>query len=499
MKRLYTYVKEELNINLNEAVSNADFEKARQICSKYLSKYGIHIMPTIDNCQVDGDWSYFASIGFNAKTNIGCALLWKQGSINSELSGICFYDDASQLIYAQQEGLNYKADSWLNTDGISLAKVIPLIKNVLTGKVKTDQKAIAKNLNMIDEDFFSECTVLLEDELSDLMKQKDKLYHKVNYGKISDTEKQSLQTELEDVKSRILEIRCAGRTSTKFNKDSEIDAVEQEFEERATPEQRFTDMEHYVKLVLNGIQPSLIVSGAPGVGKTYRITKLIEKKHTLGSDYYTIKGKCTAQKLFMTLFDYHNEGDILVIDDADDIITDDLCVNLLKAATDSSDKRIVSYGTSRAPLADDNMVALHPDWEWDRQMRGGKDLVFYPASFQYKGSIIIITNMAAGQLDTALRNRSFVCDLAFTTEEVLGVVKSLIPVIAPGKLDSQSKIKAYDYLEELAASGSKMEISIRSFTTVAKLFQACENDDDSAQRMIREQMKLQFARGGKKY
>lgn len=51
---------------------------------------------------------------------------------------------------------------------------------------------------------------------------------------------------------------------------------------------------------------------------------------------------------------------------------------------------------------------------------------------------------------------------------------------------------AFYYLME------KMEISIRSFVTVAKVFEDVD-DDVQAERMIKEQMRLQSLRGGKKY
>ena len=55
----------------------------------------------------------------------------------------------------------------------------------------------------------------------------------------------------------------------------------------------------------------------------------------------------------------------------------------------------------------------------------------------------------------------------------------------------------------MAKNGDNMEISIRSFSTCARLFQVCEGDpdftDDDARSMIKEQMALQYARGGKKF
>ena len=64
-------------------------------------------------------------------------------------------------------------------------------------------------------------------------------------------------------------------------------------------------------------------------------------------------------------------------------------------------------------------------------------------------------------------------------------------------------MKAYQYLTDMSENGDAMEISIRSFTTCARLFQVCEGDpdfnDDDARSMIKEQMALQYARGGRKF
>jgi hypothetical protein len=67
----------------------------------------------------------------------------------------------------------------------------------------------------------------------------------------------------------------------------------------------------------------------------------------------------------------------------------------------------------------------------------------------------------------------------------------------PNKLDQKSKDLAFAFLQEMADKKSEMEISIRSFTTVAKIFAVC-GDTEDARLMCAEQMKLQFARPGKR-
>ena len=68
-----------------------------------------------------------------------------------------------------------------------------------------------------------------------------------------------MEKELEDIKAQINGQRVSGPAAVNTNPDPAIEKIEDEFEERAAPEERFADMEAYVRMVCNGIQPSLIV------------------------------------------------------------------------------------------------------------------------------------------------------------------------------------------------------------------------------------------------
>ena len=179
-----------------------------------------------------------------------------------------------------------------------------------------------------------------------------------------------------------------------------------------------------------------------------------------------------------------------MIDDADSLVgpkADENCINILKAALDSSsdpEGRLVTYGVA-GKLTDDD----------------GNDI---PKRCYVKSGVIVITNYRAGSLDTALRNRSFIQDIDFTNEDVLHIIEKLLPDIEPELLDAKSKVKSYDYLCELNEKGSDMELSLRTFVLCAKIFKACDGDsdftDEDAKSMIEEQMRLQYARSrGEKY
>lgn len=254
-------------------------------------------------------------------------------------------------------------------------------------------------------------------------------------------------------------------------------------EDLDNPELAFKKMAKYVNMVIKGINPSVIICGAPGVGKTYNVMKqLMIHGYKEGVNLYTIRGRCTARKLYSTMYEYRKKGDILVIDDADMLVgphASEDCINILKSALDSTtfdpEGRSVMYGIGGRLLDDE-----------------GNQI---PKKMYYNGSMIIITNYNAGSLDGALKGRSFIQDLKFTTEQLLEIVKKIMPAIDPEHISSRSKIKAYDYLTKIARDGDDMEISIRTFAMCAKLFETSLNDpdfdDQMIYKMISDQMRLQ--------
>jgi hypothetical protein len=309
-----------------------------------------------------------------------------------------------------------------------------------------------------------------------------------------------LQKEYDEIKSAIdngattmHELRLALKHNVKLSLELNADIIKAETklkEKRESPEVVFKKMAKYINMVIKGINPSVILCGAPGVGKTYRVkTQLKANGYIEGHNLHTIKGKCTPRVLYTTLYEYQDKGQVIVIDDADGLVgpkAPEDCINILKGALDSTsddEGRLVTYGIAGKLLDDEGMPI--------------------PKRFYYRGSVIVITNYNAGSLDSALKGRSYMQDIDFTTEEVLEIVEKLIPKLDPEHLSLQSKNKAFDYLTKLAKSGTDMEISIRTFGICAKIFEACSDDpdfsDEDAQSMIKEQMELQAQKRKNKY
>lgn len=473
-----------------ESVRNTDIEKTLGSVNSFLKKRGVYIIPAIEVVDLDGKNSYVVFAFSN--DNHGCSFNWLRGDTAS-LSSICFTSDFDTLYSNMHSGIPFKWDVEVQLKGASVVRALQLVADVMKGKISMNTSALNKAVR--DAQIWESCeseemqdfiTEAQDDVIKDLTRQKDNLYQRLKSWEKSGKDITDLQRQYDDLKRQLEDARFAVRQNVVMKpiEDPAIAKMQARFEEeRATPEERFGDMESYILNVILGIDVSALVCGAPGVGKTFRIMQAIKKEGKVrGRDYEVIKGKCTPMVLFQMLHDYQQRGQLLIIDDADDIIKDEVSINLLKAATDFSDERIVSCGSNAKIFVPDEKLGLYSDFEQDAQGRW-----IYPKSFVYEGGIIIITNVNAGQIDTAIRSRTMICDLSFTTDEVLGLVRSLSPHIAPEILTPASKEKALDYLQKLADNGAPMEISIRSFMLVAKLYLSGAPAKD-IERRIREQM-----------
>ena len=141
--------------------------------------------------------------------------------------------------------------------------------------------------------------------------------------------------------------------------------------------ERFSILEEMTGATLDGIVRGMVVTGPPGVGKTFGVEQILEKdslfdvmadrplRHTF------VKGAMSAIGLYSTLYKYSDSKSIVVLDDCDSILFNEDALNILKAALDSGKKRRISWNS------DSNFLR-----------REG-----VPGEFEFKGSVIFITNL----------------------------------------------------------------------------------------------------------
>lgn len=274
-----------------------------------------------------------------------------------------------------------------------------------------------------------------------------------------------------------------------FDGDGVVEAQRELDAERDDPKTAFKKMGVYIKSVIKGLQPGVILCGAPGVGKTYRVKQYLKAAgYSEGNNLYTIKGTQSPRQLYIDMYNFKDKGKIIVVDDADALVgpkAPEVAINLLKAALDSTsddEGRLVSYKVT-GDLKDEEGIPI-------------------PKRHYYNGQMIIITNYSVGQLNSALKGRVFTQTLDFTSEQILEIIRDLMPSLDPLKITMEAKQKAYEYLMKLAEQKTTMEINIRNFLSCARIYTLCEGEDLSekdVESMIKEQMVNQSMRGGKSF
>ena len=234
--------------------------------------------------------------------------------------------------------------------------------------------------------------------------------------------------------------------------------------------ERFEILEDMTRAVKKGDVRAMIVSGAPGVGKSFGVEKVLAK-HQLMADvandqklkkFEIVKGAMSAIGLYSKLYEYSQEKCILVFDDCDSVLLDDLSLNILKAALDTSKKRMIHWNTDSRLLRSEGV----------------------PNSFEFKGGAIFITNINFANIKSkklqdhlaALESRCHYIDLTVHGErEKMLRIKQ---IVGDGMLEeygftAEEDAELIDYID---TNKKKLrELSLRTVLKTADLMRTFPN------------------------
>ena len=228
-------------------------------------------------------------------------------------------------------------------------------------------------------------------------------------------------------------------------------------ESRFSINERFGFVTDMVTMLANGAQSSVVVTGPGGLGKSYTVSKALESNgfkdiSTLealeigarinsSKSFRVVKGYSTPKGLYRLL--YENKEGVIVFDDCDSVLKDPVSLNLLKGALDSYSRRIISW---RADIRDEDL----------------------PTSFEFKGRVVFISNLASSQIDQAIITRSMAVDLSMTTQQK---IERMRHIMESGEFmpdaDKQHKVDAIGLIERL--KDSVKELSLRTLIQVTKI------------------------------
>jgi hypothetical protein len=229
--------------------------------------------------------------------------------------------------------------------------------------------------------------------------------------------------------------------------------------------QRFEILEDMTRACKRGDVRAMIVTGPPGVGKSFGVEKVLSK-HDVFADvandsklkkYEVVKGAMSAIGLYKKLYEFQDKKCILVFDDCDSVLMDDLSLNILKAALDSNKKRTIHWNTDSRLLRSEGV----------------------PNSFEFKGGAIFISNIKFDHVKSkklrdhleALESRCHYLDLTIDTErEKILRIRQVVrdcDMLADYDLEDWAKAEVVDFIE---ANARRMrELSLRMVLKVADI------------------------------
>lgn len=232
---------------------------------------------------------------------------------------------------------------------------------------------------------------------------------------------------------------------------------------------RFELLAFYTQMVAKREQPSLLVTGPGGLGKTYSVLSELQKfgllnagdcgqvippdgdgkngtlKPSESKKYYSIiKGYSTPKGLYRTLFE--NQNRLVIFDDCDNVLRDPVALNLLKAALDSYEKRVISWHSEA--IKDDGL----------------------PPQFNFTGAVIFISNLPMHKIDQAVVSRAIPVDLSMSNDQKI----ERMEVIVQGEeflpnYDLKYKEAALELLRKVANESPTADINFRSLIACTRI------------------------------
>jgi len=266
---------------------------------------------------------------------------------------------------------------------------------------------------------------------------------------------------------RNIKIACDGEHAYEVVDASTKTSVREETDEETIDRlrERFEMLEDMTRATKKGDVRAMIVSGPPGVGKSHGVEKVLGKHDliaTLGdrpAKYEVVKGAMSAIGLYCKLYKHADKDNVLVFDDCDSVFSDELSLNILKAALDSKKTRKICWNTDSFKLRNEGV----------------------PDSFEFKGSAIFITNIKFDNVKSpkmrdhlsALESRCHYIDLAIDTDrEKLLRIKQITNdgMLNEYKLSEETVQDIVDFVD--INKKRLRELSLRTVLKVADLAKA---------------------------
>jgi len=226
-------------------------------------------------------------------------------------------------------------------------------------------------------------------------------------------------------------------------------------------QQKFEAIEKLTKGVVSNNYKNLLITGAPGLGKTYGVLNVLDG--VKGVKY--INGSISPVGLYCALYKNREANKTIVLDDADDILFKQDAINVLKCAMDTTQGREVTWEKYSNVLLIENV----------------------PKQFVFEAKVIIISNLNFSGLKNkqtktnihlnALADRCLHLDLSsLSVDQKIERIEFLVSKHKLLKKVGSKKIQA-EIMKWISTNCKSLkEVNCRTALKVADIYKQNKND-----------------------
>ena len=267
----------------------------------------------------------------------------------------------------------------------------------------------------------------------------------------------------------IIETGDTGKIETATNYEQTFIQTESEEEAIDRIAETFNMLDKIVDACARGTIRGLVVSGPPGIGKSFGVEKQLEAANMFrtiaGQDpkYEIVSGGVSSIGLYQKLYHNRSEERVLVFDDCDALLFEEENLDLLRSCLNSGDRRRVC-------------------WNKESRILVSEDI---PQQFDFNGSVIFLSNIdfertiskqsrIARQLE-AIMSRCHYMDLEiYSMRDKLLRIKQIIRdgMLSPYQFRASQEVDIWNFVKD--NSDYLREVSLRMVKKIADFVKADE-------------------------
>ena len=226
--------------------------------------------------------------------------------------------------------------------------------------------------------------------------------------------------------------------------------------QNVTAVDKWAQYREYVSLIAQEEPHSwnLIAYGMPGTGKTYDCEQILRE---YGVNYTILGSAITDIKAIMAQLYEHKDGEVIVFDDLDAILSSSNRSNMFKQIFQQKKSRMTGMNSTIKYTAED----------------GSKEII--PPTFEFTSRCIMLSNKPRDFFEEAILNRVYSIELNFTKDEMMELIESKIEKLGGkdyAEIGMNTRMAIFDLLNRF--KNKIQSLSLRTYIKGLQAYYLCQ-------------------------